>query len=69
MAAQRSFSGTLCTKIFAQPALVEADFLTLAVDVHFGDGALDRLARLLSQAEAGVEWLDSQSWLGLRHPA
>ena len=50
--------GAADAEVFAELPLVQADFLGLTVDVHFGDGALDRVAGLLSQAEPDVERFD-----------
>ena len=50
--------GAADAEVFAELPLVQADFVGLAVDVHFGDGALDGVAGLLSQAEPDVERFD-----------
>ena len=47
-------------EVLGQLALVEADFLVAAIDVHGRDGVLQRLVRLRRQAEINLYGLDIQ---------
>ena len=42
-------------EILGELPLIQPDFQPVAVDVHFGDGPFDRVARLLAQADAQVD--------------
>ena len=58
-------------EVLRQLPFVQADLAGMAVDVHFGDGALDRVAGLLAQADADLQRLDLQARRNgvVRHPA
>ncbi len=53
------------TKVLRKLAFVQADLTRMAVDVHVGDGALDRFAGAPAKTQADVQRLNSQPWLAV----